>query len=119
MTAWWTSCEKLKMSTIMWVFEGVWVICAKPPFLRSLYVPIKMSANSLTVLNQQTLGKTDHVHCFQTQMMESCLVLWFCIDKRPVCCFFIKTWIPRLGSGLMGSGIYLKFPLYSKIFLSL
>ena len=54
----------MKISTIMWVFEGVWVICAKATFLHSLDVQIKMFTNSLTVLNQQTLGRTDHVHCF-------------------------------------------------------
>ena len=50
----------------MWVFEGAYVICAKSPFLHSLDVPIKMFANSLAVLNQQTLEMTDRVHCFQT-----------------------------------------------------
>ena len=50
----------------MWVFEGVYVICAKSLFLHSLDVPIKMFANSLAVINQKTLGTTDHVHCFQT-----------------------------------------------------
>ena len=54
----------VKISTIIWVFEGVWVICAKATFLHSLDVQIKMFTNSLTVLNQQTLGRTDHVHCF-------------------------------------------------------
>ena len=50
----------------MWVFEGVCVICAKYPFLHSLDVPIRIFANSLAVLDQQTLGMIDHVHCFQT-----------------------------------------------------
>ena len=50
------------------------VICEKLPFLHSLDALIKMFANSLTVLKQQTLGKTDHVHCFQTQLTKSCLV---------------------------------------------
>ena len=31
----------------MWVSEGVWVICAKPPFLLDLDVPIKMFAKNL------------------------------------------------------------------------
>ena len=31
----------------MWVFEGVWVICAKPPFLLGLDIPIKMFAKNL------------------------------------------------------------------------
>ena len=39
------------MSAIMRVSEGVWVICAKPPFIHSLDVPIKMFANSLAGLN--------------------------------------------------------------------
>ena len=47
----------------MWVFEGVWVICAKSPFPHSLDVPIKTFANSLDVLNQRT-----HI---QTQLTES------------------------------------------------
>ena len=33
-----------------------------------------MIANSLAILNQQTLGRTDYVHCFQAQLTESCLV---------------------------------------------
>ena len=56
----------VKISAITWVIEGAWVTCAKPPFLYSLEVPIKMFANSLAVLNQRTLRRTDHVHCFQT-----------------------------------------------------
>ena len=68
----------------MSVFEGIWVICAKHTFLHSLGVPIKMFPNSLATLNQQTLGRTFHVHCFQTQLTESCLVVWFWVDKRPV-----------------------------------
>ena len=72
----------------MWVFEGVWVIRAKPTFLHSLDVPMKLFANSLAVLNQQTLGWTDHVHCFQTQLTESCLVLvWFNFGQE-TCVFF-------------------------------
>ena len=70
----------------MWVFEGVWVICAKSLFPHSLDVPIKMLTNSLAVLNQQTLEMTNHIHCFQT---ESCPVNWFYVEKRPVCYFFL------------------------------
>ena len=70
----------------MWVFEGVWEICAKPPFLHSLDVQIKMLPNSLPVLNQQTLGKIDHVHCPETLLIESCLLVWFLVDERPACC---------------------------------
>ena len=55
-----------KIFTIMWVFEVVCVICAKSPFIYSLDVPIKMYTNSLVILNQQTVGMTNHVHCFQT-----------------------------------------------------
>ena len=33
-----------------------------------------MFVNSLAVLKQQTLGRADYVHCFQTQLTESCLV---------------------------------------------
>ena len=72
-----------------YLFEGVWVTCAKLPFLNSIYVLIKMFANNFALLNQQTLGRTDHVHCFQTQLMENYLVIWFWVDKRPVCCFFL------------------------------
>ena len=72
----------------MWVFKAVWVICAKPTFLHSL-APIKIITNSLADFNQQTLGRTDHVHCCQTQLTESCLVVWFWVDKRPACCFFL------------------------------
>ena len=31
----------------MWIFGGIWVICAKPPFLHSLDVPIRVFANNL------------------------------------------------------------------------
>ena len=72
----------------MWVFEGVWVICAEPTFLHSLDVPIKMFPNSLAVLNQQTLGRTNQARCFQTQLTERFLAVWFWVDKRPVSCFF-------------------------------
>ena len=51
----------------VWVFEGIWVIRAKPPFLHTLDVPIKMFAHILAKLKQQTLGRTNHIHCFQTQ----------------------------------------------------
>ena len=76
----------------MWVNalnEGVQVICAKPTFLHGLDVPIKLIANSLAVLNQQTMEGTDHVHCFQTQLMKKCLVVWFWVNKRAVSCFFL------------------------------
>ena len=37
----------------MWVFEGAWVICAKPSFLHSLDVPLKMfQINTFAVLKQ-------------------------------------------------------------------
>ena len=61
----------------MWIFEGVWVICAKSPFQHSLDVPIKMFANSLAVLNQQI-----HVHCFQTQLTESFYISIFLVGAR-------------------------------------
>ena len=72
------------------------VICAKPLFLHGLDVPLKMFINSLTVLTQQTLGSTDHVHWFQTQSMESYLVVGSGKARDPpVVSFYIKTvWIP-------------------------
>ena len=66
--------KSVKISPIIWVFEGVWVICARSAFLHSVDVPIKMFTNSLAILNQQTPGTTNQVHCFQ---VESCLVDWF------------------------------------------
>ena len=36
-----------------------------------------------------SLGRTEHVHCFQTQLTERCLVAWFWVDKKPACCFFL------------------------------
>ena len=68
------------------------VICEKLSFLHSLDVLIKMFTNSLAVLNQQKLGRTDHVHCFQAQLTESCLdfgfdsrlKLFFLYKKQPV-----------------------------------
>ena len=62
--------------------EGFWVICAKPPFLHSLDVQIKMFANNLAVLNQQMLEMANHVHYFQILLMESCLVVWFWKEKN-------------------------------------
>ena len=47
------------------------VICEN---FHSYIVLIKMFVNSLAVLKQQTLGRADYVHCFQTQLTESCLV---------------------------------------------
>ena len=69
--------KNVEISAIMSVFQGVWVICAKSPFVLSLDVPIKMFANSLAILNQQT-----RVHCFQTQLTEKrsthlCLFVYF------------------------------------------
>ena len=46
------NCEKI--SAIMWVFEDVWVICAKSPFLHSLDVLIKMFAK-INKLNSATI----------------------------------------------------------------
>ena len=87
----------------MWVFQSMRVIFVKPPFLHSQsWSPNQNFANSFAVLNQQTLVRTNHVHCFQTQLIERCLVVWF--------------WISRLDSGLMGSGIDTKFPFYFKYF---
>ena len=105
----------------MSVFESGWVISAKPPFLHSLDVLIKVFANSLADLNQQTLGRTEHVNCFQTQLTESCLVVCSGQTRHPsVVSFSIKkVQIPRIYSGLMESGKDLKFTFYSKIFLSL
>ena len=80
-----------------------------------------MFPNSLAILNQPALWRTDHIHCFQTQLTKSCMDVRFWIDKRPVCFFFSLqkiVWIPRLGSGLMVSEIGLKFTSYSKIFIS-
>ena len=67
-------------------YMGIWR--CRCPFLHSLDVPVKVFANSLAVLNLQKLGRADHVHCFQTQMRESCWLVWFWVDKRPICCFF-------------------------------
>ena len=112
------NCENFRH---LWVFQGVWVICAKPPFLNSLDVPIKMFANSLAILNQQTLGRIDHVHLLSNTVdrkLQDCLVLGR-QETYLLFLFVLKTvWIPRLGSGFMVSGIDLKFTSYSKIFLS-
>ena len=98
----------------MWVFEILWVICAKPPFLHSLDDLIKMFANSLAVLNPETPRKTDHIPCFQTQLTESCLVVWFWIDKG-FHSLYEAVWIPRLVSGLMVSGMDIKPTLKSTL----
>ena len=75
----------------MWIFDDIWVMCVKPPFLHSLDVPIKMFTNSLAVLNQKTLRWTSRVLCFQRQLTESCLVVWFWPEKDPsVVSFSIK-----------------------------
>ena len=73
----------------LWVFQDVWVFCAKPQVLHSLDVLTKIFTNSLAVLNQQALGRTDYVHCFQAELTESCVAVWFLVDKRPACCFLI------------------------------
>ena len=48
-----------------------------------------MFFNSLTVLNQQALKRTVHVHWFQTQLMELYQV-WFWVGKRPVFCHLLQ-----------------------------
>ena len=114
--------ENCENYVFMWINtsnEGIWKICAKPPFLHSLDVPIKMFTNSLAVLQQKTLGRTDRIHCFQILqilLIESCLVDLFYVDKSPWFSSLKKVWIRRLDSGLMVSGIYLKFTFYSKKF---
>ena len=106
----------------MWIFEGIWVICVKTPFLHSLVVPIKMFTNSLAILKQRTMRRTNYVHCFETQLNESCVVLWLWVDKRPFCCFFLnknnmdtqtRIWVDGEWNRLF------KFTSYSEIFLSL
>ena len=51
--------------------EGIWVICAKTPFLHTFDVLIKMFANSLKPTNTET----DHVYCFEIQLMKSGVVV--------------------------------------------
>ena len=58
----------------MWVFEDIWVICAKPLFLHGLDVQIEMFANTLAVLNQQM-----HMHCFETLFTESFYISIFVV----------------------------------------
>ena len=53
-----------KDDKVLSVYLGRLVIFLKPPFLQSLDVLIKMFTNSLAVLNQQILGRANHVHCF-------------------------------------------------------
>ena len=82
-----------------------------------------MFANGLAVLSQQTLGRTDHVHCFQAQLTESCLVFGSAKirDSSVIVFFFKKQPVHPVytDSGLMVSGIDLKFTFYYKIFLFL
>ena len=40
-------------------------------------------------VGSSTLGRPNHVYCFQAQLAESCLGIWFWVDKRPFCCFFL------------------------------
>ena len=53
------------------------------------WFPIKIFANNIADLNQQLPGKTNHVHYFQAQLTKNCLVVWFWVDKRLFCCFFL------------------------------
>ena len=114
----WKKCENLLYYVGKRSDEGVWVICAKTSFLHSIDVLIKMFANSLAVLNQETLYRTDHVHWFQILLMETCLVVWFWLDNKTCCFLFQKKsgHAGRLGSGLMVSRIDLQFTFYSKKF---
>ena len=78
-----------------------------------------MFTNSLVVLNQQTLRRTNHVHCFQTQFTESCLVVWFWVDKRPSCIFFLykkQSGYPDLVLGWWWVEQFLKLPSTQKYF---
>ena len=112
-----------KISAIMWIFEGVWVIFAKPPLLHSFYESIKMFSNSPTVLNQQATSTEKGRPCSLLSntfdgRFSVCLVL----GRQGIHLLFlsIKTvWITKLGFGLMVSGVGIKFILYSKIFLFL
>ena len=68
-------------------------------------------------LTASLLGERTHnVHCFQTQLTENCLVVWFWVDRdSSVISFSIKNSLnfqTRFSSGLI------VFTFYSKIFLS-
>ena len=76
------------ISAIVWVYESIWAIFSNTPF-QHFDLVIKMFFNILTVLNQQVLKRTVHVHCFETQLMELCQV-WFWVDKRPVFCHLLQ-----------------------------
>ena len=78
----------VNISAIVWVYESIWVICSNTPF-QHFDLVIKMFFNSLTVLNQQALKRTVHVHWFQTQLMELYQV-WFWVGKRPVFCHLLQ-----------------------------
>ena len=86
-----------------------------------LVIPIKMFLSSLTVLKQQRLGMTDYIHSYQTQLMKSCLVVWFWLYKRPVfVSFSIKNNLDtQTRFAFMVSEKDINFIVYSKIFLSL
>ena len=86
--------------------------------VHGLDVLIKIIASSLTVLNQQTLGMTDHVHCFQTQLTESCRLFGSreSADLSVVSFSIKNSLVPRIGSGLKPSGIDLKFTFCSTTF---
>ena len=77
----------------------------------SLDVLIKMLANNLAVLNQQTLERTNQCSLLSNTVdgeLSTCLILG---RHEPV----IKpVWICRLGPGLMVSGIDLAFTFCSK-----
>ena len=92
----------MEISAIMW----------KSPFLQNL-VPIKMFANSRAVLNKKILGRTGHVHYFQTEL-SGFLVL----DRQETgLVFFLCKKGPVAQTRLMMSRIDHKFTFYSKAFL--
>ena len=96
------------------------VICEKLPFLHSLDVLIKMFANSRVVLTNKHWEEPTMFNAFK-HSWPKVFFFCFCLEKKLFCnCFFSKKnnlCIPKLGSGLMVSGIDLKFTLLKYFYL--
>ena len=83
----------------MWVFEGVWVICAKPPFLLDLDVPIKMFAKNLAGKHWEGLCSSCMAkYTLVYACTNKCFRCTKCVGHDRVCKHVIrcsKTLVPR------------------------
>ena len=107
----------VKISIIMWVFDGIWIICSKPSFLHNRMSKLKCSLTAFLSTNTGKYKPCSLLSSTVERKLSGCLVLGWQETHMLFLSLWKTVWIPRLGSGFMVSGIDLKFTFYSKIFI--